>query len=213
MSIIDLVSNTTFMLIVCVLIICIVALVVMSFKPETRVELLRPRDSRGKILRVVEENDLGLTCKKTSGIVHRFIKAGRGWTFNVRGKMITKFFGMEGRAYTGIIKGDEIVNVSVPNFLKWVWGEKFYNAIPEKQKSSIETDIYGITVEVQRVNEDELGLPSLRADDVNDEDESIMIRRFARGAQASKQGSYINYFASGLIGALLMYLAVTQGWF
>jgi len=187
--------------------------IVISLKPEKRVELLRPRDSRGRVLPVVEETDLGLTCKKTGGVTHRFIKAGRGWTFNVRGKMITKFFGMEGRAYTGIIKGDEIVNVSIAEFLKWTWGPKFYEAIPEQQRQSVETDVQGITVEVQRVNEDEFGLPTLRSDDVHDEDESVMIRRFAKGAQESKPGSYINYVATGLIGALIMYMAVSQGWF
>jgi len=213
MSIIDIFSSTIFMLAIVMVILGAAVAVVLSIRPEKRVELLRPRDSRGRILPIVEETDLGLTCKRTGGVTHRFIKAGRGWIFNVRGKMITKFFGIEGRAYTGMVRGDEVVNVSISELLKWAWGEKFYAAIPVQQKQAIETDVYGITIEVQRIDEDEFGLPTLRADDVNDEDESVMIRRFAKGAQDAKPASYVNYVATGLIGALLMYMAMGQGWF
>lgn len=213
MSIVDIFGSTAFMLMVVIIIMGGGAVLVTSLKPEKRVELLRPRDSRGKILTVVEETDIGLTCKPSGGVTYRFIKAGRGWTYSVRGKMITKFFGIEGTAYTGIIKGDDIVNVSVSEFLRFVWHDKFYDAIPAQQRQAIESDVHGITIEVQKIDEDSLGLPTLRPVDIHDEDESVMIRRFVKGAQNIKPGSYMNYVATGLIGALLMYLAIKQGWF
>lgn len=187
--------------------------VVIYIRPEKRVELLRPRDSRGKVLTVIQETDIGLTCKGVKGVVHRFIKAGRGWTFNVNGKMITKFFGIEGSAYTGLIRGDDIVRVSVPEFLKHTWGPKFYDAIPTQQKQAIETDVEGITIEALRIDEEEAQLPRLRSADVFDEDESIMIRRFAKGVQEKGPVSFVNYVISTGVGALLMYMAIGQGWF
>lgn len=213
MSIMDIFGSTAFMLMVVIVVIGAGAILVMSIKPEKRVELLRPRDSRGKILAVVEETDIGLTCRESGGVTYRFIKAGRGWTYNVRGKMITKFFGIEGTAYTGITRGNETETVSVSKFLRWIWKDKFYDQIPDKQKQAIETDVYGITIELQKIDEDALGLPTLRPVDIHDEDEGVMIRRFAKGAQDNKPESYMNFVATGLIGALLMYLAIGQGWF
>lgn len=213
MSIFDIFGSTTFVLILTIIIFVGIAYFVMYIRPEKRVELLRPRDSRGRVLKVTQETDLGLTCKRVGGVVHRFIKAGRGWTFNINGKMVTKFFGIEGRAYTGIIKGDDIVNVPVSEFLKHTWGPEFYSAIPARQKQAVETDVHGITIEVQRIDEDALGLPTLHADDIHDEGDNTMLRRFARSAREGTPGSYIYYVVCMLVGALTMYLAIGKGWF
>jgi len=182
------------------------------FRPRKVVELLRPRDSRGVRLRVAQETDLGLICKKRGGVVHRFIKRGRGWTFNEGGRMLTKFFGIEGTAYTGIARGDEIVNVSVPQYLKFLWGDKFYESIPEKQRQAVEQDIIGITVSIDKVDEEREGLPTLTADDINDEGDSVVLGKLAQAAtKVDAKKTFTNNIIWLSLGALIMYFLVTRG--
>ena len=182
------------------------------FRPEKRVELLRPRDSRGQVLRVSQETDLGLMCKKVKGVTHRFIKVGRGWTFSLGGKMVTKFFGIEGKAYTGIPRDSGPVEVPVSEYLKWLWGEKFYNVIPEEQRRTVETEAVGIIVAIDPIEEEEHNLPTISADDIHDQDDNVMLGRLARssGDRAGPR-SILNYVLAFTLGLASMFFLVTKG--
>jgi len=182
-------------------------------RPIKVVELLRPRDSRGMTLKVVKETDLGLTCKKAGGVVYRFIKRGRGWTFNKGGRMMTKFFGVEGTAYTGVAKGNVIEQVPVAAYLEELWGKEFYEKIPEKQKKAVERDVVGVTIEVGKIDAEREGLPPLTANDLNDEGDSFVLEKIA---QSARTATLRKNLAGNLIwlalGALLMFMATAKGW-
>jgi len=137
-------------------------------KPRKEVMFLRPRDKRGERMLVTRETDISLVCDRTVP-VHRFIKAGPGYTFDEGGKPVTRFFGVEGTAYTTVFAGDEELKVPVPDFLKAAWGKKVYNALPKKLKDRIEKDRFGVTIEPTKIEEEKYGLPTLTADDINDE--------------------------------------------
>jgi len=86
---------------------------ILSKKPSKEVLLLRPRDKRGLKIPVVKETDIGLICKTIKGIARRYIKMGCAWTFTMGGKVVTRFFGIEGTGYTAIVKGGTKVRVSL----------------------------------------------------------------------------------------------------
>ena len=135
-------------------VVLVIPIMVMRYKPVKKVELLRPRDRRGQTLTVNRETDLGVECKKSGDFIYRFIKAGPSWVFNQGGRQITKFFGIEGTAYTGIPKGDDITLSSISELLRFIWGDKFYDAIPSKQKDAVEKDKWGITINVEKIEEE-----------------------------------------------------------
>lgn len=190
----------------------IIPLLMLYFKPTKKVELLRPRDRRGQTLSVSRETDLALECKKSKGVIYRFIKAGPSWVFNQSGKMVTKFFGMEGTAYTGMMKGNAMVNVPVKEYLEFLWGDKFYNAIPDDQKRKVETDVWGITVEIGKIKEEDYDLTTLTAADIDDEGDTSVLRRIAKAAEPSKKGQFYQFLVGTLLGGSLVFFLMTQGY-
>ena len=185
--------------------------VIIFIKPTKKVLLLRPRDRRGKSLSVTQETDLGLVCKASKGVTHRFIKVGPSWVFHEAGRMITRFLGLEGTAYTAIVKGDELVNVSIKDFLIFLWDEAFYDAIPKVQRDKVETDVIGVTIRVQKIDEEETGLNPLTADDINDENDNIVLSKIAEPQKASTSQSIINNIIWLVMGALSMFFIVSRG--
>lgn len=185
--------------------------VILFIKPTKKVLLLRPRDRRGQSLSVVQETDLGLVCKPIKKVTHRFIKVGPSWVFHETGRMVTRFLGLEGTAYTALAKGDDIVNISIKEFLEFLWGKEFYGAIPEVQKSKVETDVIGITIKVQKIDEEEAGLNPLTADDINDENDNIVLSKIAEPQKTDLSQSIIKNLMWLMLGALSMYFITTRG--
>ena len=117
--------------------------------PIKQILHLRPRDRRGQQMVIDNETDLGVVCKKVKGDTYRFIKRGSGWVFNIGGRMVTRFFGVEGSAYTSYAAhGNEFEKVSVEDYLRFIWDDKFYDTIPESQRKIVENDKIGLTVEI-----------------------------------------------------------------
>jgi len=125
--------------------------------------------------------------------------------------MITRFLGLEGTAYTAIVKGDELVNVSIKDFLIFLWDEAFYDAIPKVQRDKVETDVIGVTIRVQKIDEEETGLNPLTADDINDENDNIVLSKIAEPQKASTSQSIINNIIWLVMGALSMFFIVSRG--
>lgn len=186
--------------------------VLIFIKPTKKVMLLRPRDHRGKSLSIRQETDIGLACKAIKGVTHRFIKIGPSWVFHEGGRMITRFFGIEGTAYTALARGDAIVNVSVKEYLEFLWGEKFYKAIPEAQQTKVETDVIGITIKISEIDEDEKGLPTLTSSDINDEDDNLILSKIAKPQKQKTSQAIMNTIINFALGAALMYFIVKQGY-
>jgi len=87
-------------IIVCLLILFMTLLIIKRMKPGREVMYLRERDRRGQRFIITEETAKSITCGSKRGLTKRFWKWGGSYVFNEHGKMITRFFGKEGTAYT-----------------------------------------------------------------------------------------------------------------
>jgi len=185
----------------------------LKIKPVKQVELLRPRDRRGKTLSVAKETDLMLECKKINNVVYRFIKAGSSYVFSKSGRMVTKFFAMEGTAYTAMARGDELVKISVAEFLQGLWGKSFYDAIPSPQKKKVEQDVVGITIEVDPIDIDEHELASLKSTDLDTEGDSIVLEKLAKTQKPSTKQNIYQFMVGAAVMASLIFFLMIKGWF
>lgn len=177
-------------------------------KPITQVEQLRPRDRRFEIMTVNTETDLSLHCKKKGGAFWRFIKRGTAWVGNIGGRPITKFFGVEGRAFTTIFRDEEEVELSISEYLRDIWGEVFFNQIPEPNRRKLEN--IGLTVEpIQSFGDLDEGI---NAEQVNDEDERNILRGLAETAKSTTKQDIYKAAIPFLLGAFFMYFIVTRGY-
>ena len=200
-------------LIVLSLVCCAIIIYVLAFiKPTKKVLLLRHRDRRGKTLNVTQETEIGLLCKAIKGVTYRFFKFGPSFVFQEGGHMVTRFFGVEGTAYTGVARSTGEENISVKDFLIFLWGEPFYKGIPLVQRQKVEEDRVGITIEIDKVDEEENGLPTLTASDINDENEAIVLGKLTPKQKGSTSDSVIKTITTFLLGAAVMYFAVTKGY-
>lgn len=207
------ISQNLIFIIAAVAIFSIVPFMIKKFKPENKVDLLRPRDRRGKSLTIARETDLGIECKKTANYIYRFIKAGPAWVFSQGGKMVTKFFAIEGTAYTATVKGDTMVETPVSDYLKFLWGEQFYDSIPAPQKRAVETDVMGITVEIEPIDPEEYGLKTLTAADLDDEGDSIVLNKISRVQKPSTKRDLYQFAVGAAMSAAIILFLMVKGWF
>ncbi len=187
---------------------------VMGRLPKKEVLHLRPRDKRGESLTISDETDLGLICKKKrGGGVNRYIKRGSGWVFNEAGRMVTRFFGIEGSAYTAYAKeGNEITDITIPQYLRFLWTDKFYEMVPAEKRRAIESDVIGMTIAPKAVNYEAEDLPHLTTDMINDEDDSRMLQKFVESNQPKTSADMMRLIFAALLGAFAMYFIVKQGY-
>ena len=185
---------------------------ILFLKPTKKVLLLRPRDRRGKELKVIQETEIGLFCKGVKDVTYRFFKFGPSWIFNKGGRMTTQFFGIEGTAYIGLVRDVGEVKVSVKELLEFLWGEEFYAGIPQTQRTKVETDVLGITIEIDKVDEEEAGLPVLTASDINDENENVVLGKLTPKKKGSTGDTIMKTVMAFLLGAFLMYFVRGQGY-
>ena len=205
-------SNPIVIVMVPLICVMVVVYVMVFIKPIKKVLLLRPRDRRGTSLLITQETDIGLICKSVKGVSHRFFKFGPAWVFHEGGRMVTRFFGIEGTAYTAIVRDGKEVNVSVKEFLIFLWGEKFYKGIPQVQRDKVETDVVGLTIQVDKVDEEENDLLPLTASDINDENESVVLSKLAEPQKARTSDTVIKTIVNVLLGAALAYFVIKQGY-
>lgn len=189
-----------------------VGYVLLFIKPTKKVLLLRPRDHRGKTLSIIQETDLALTCKAIKNVTHWFIKYGASWVFNEGGRMITRFFGVEGTAYTTIASIPNSIDVSVAEFLEALWGSNFYTAIPDRQKKMVEEDRVGITIRFKKLDAEAENLPTLTASDINDENEQNVLNKLTKPMKGSTSKTIMESITMLIVGAGLMYFIVKQGY-
>lgn len=150
---------------------------------QKQVLFLRPRDKRGERLDITRETDRSVLCEKSTP-VHRFIKIGSGWNIKDKGRTSTVFLGLEGSAYTAMIKEEKELKLSTEEFLRTLWGNKIYENMPDKMRDAVEKDQYGVTIEPLKIDTEALGLEKLSSDDVNDESDAVVLSRLSNRGQA-----------------------------
>ncbi len=194
-----------------IVVICVAGYILYSIRPIKQILLLRPRDKRGVQVPVVKETDATLECKEIGGVARTFIKAGCAWTFTIGRQVVTRFLGIEGTGYTAIIRNKIKETVSLEEALRSIWGSKFYDAVPVRQRNIVEKHKWGLTVEVEPIPVDDL-MRQIPSDVIDEASENIILERFA-GKMKTSATTQIYQFAMGAItGALLIFVAVTQGW-
>jgi len=176
--------------------------------PSKEVLLLRPRDMRGLHVPVTKETDIGLTCKKVKGVPRAFLKAGPAWTFAKGGKITTRFLGIEGTAYTAVVKSGKKIISTLAETVHLLWGDDFYSKIPKKQKDQIEKTKWGVTVEVEKVRKDD----DTRSTDIHQDDDETVLSAIAKVQKSTKKAEIYQFLIGLAIGLLGMYLIIGQGW-
>lgn len=181
-------------------------------KKKKEVLLLRPRDHRGADLSVKRESDVGLKCNKYEGIEYLIFKHGPGWSF----ANVDRFLAVEGTPMTTYIsEDDEIVEVSVPEFLKFAWGdEKLYNRLPSELKDPLEGK-WAATVTVKPEKLDPaLKLDPLQAMSILREHNVDMMEDFAQ-AEPKKDTvkEMMKFWLPAVAGFLAGIVAQLKGWF
>jgi len=160
-----------------------ILMLVIRAKPRKEVLFLRPRDRRGERIPITRETSTSAWCEKHNPIA-RFIKLGPGYVFTEGGKAVTRFWGIEGTAYTALVEEGRELKLSVKEYLQALWGDKFYDKIPKEQKEAIESDVVGITVEPKPV-EERFDVPPRSEEFLNDEDDAVILTRIAKAQQQS----------------------------
>jgi len=151
-------------------------------KVTKEVMFMRPRDKRGEKMNITRETDRSILCEQTNP-VHRFIKIGPAWTFKDGGHTSYRFLGIEGSAYTAMLKEAATIKLTVREYLLTLWGSKIYDALPTKMRDAVEKDEIGITIEPEKINPDDYGLEAMSPDDVNDEGDATILNRLAKFGQ------------------------------
>lgn len=118
--------------------------------PSKKLEtlLLSPEDHRGKTLIGEQETDVGVKCRPYQGIEYRIFKHGPAWSF----PGVDRFLAIEGTPITTYVNQDnETVKCSVPEFLKFAWGDpRFYDKLQPEHRAALEGK-WAATVTVEPV--------------------------------------------------------------
>jgi len=178
-------------------------------RPRKEVLFLRPRDRRGERLIITKETDRSIVCGR-SNPVKRFIKIGPGYAFNEGGKMVTRFWGIEGLAYTAGLEGDDPVKMSIPEYLRVVWGKRFYESVPPKQRAAIERDHIGVIIEPVPIKPP--GFRHLTSEDIDDEADAVILSRIAKATTISTKREFYQLMVGVIIGIGLAALMLRLGW-
>lgn len=172
------------------------------------VMLLRPNDNRYTTLPVDRETDEGVYCKKVEGIQYRFYKTGPGWT-----EKMVRFLGVEGTPLISYIKSRKAVVTTVSEFLRFKWGDKPYDKLPDSLRKPLEKGT-GIIVNIDPlIPEKEFKLDRVMADAILAESDRANLDEFGKGTP-KKEG--MKEFATDafklLTGAFAMYFLIKQGY-
>lgn len=164
-------------------------------KPITEVMYCRDRDRRGQKLVVTEETAHSLRVERKGLLTFRsrhtplrFIKLAGAYVFTEGGKMVTRFFGKEGTAYTWRLEGNEEIKVGpLPELLKGIWGDKFYLEIPRGQRDAVEDENVYVTVKIGEGLTPE-GFSAIKEEDITHEEETRAARTLGTGIQEKTAG-------------------------
>ncbi len=191
-------------------------------KPAREVMYLRERDRRGERLSIEEETAPSLSCKKRKGASLKFFKYGGSYVFSEGGKMVTRFFGKEGTAYTYKFQGAEgngeevtavkIGSGSLEDALIHVWGEDFYKEVPDAQKKLVENSKVYVTVDLESGLTPE-GYTPISEEDINEEQDREAAKIFSKGLGATSKQQLYQGMLWAALGGLLIFVLYNVGVF
>ena len=177
-------------------------------KTSKSIDVLRPRDKRAFTMPIIAETEISLRCPKKDGVYWRFYKTGPGWTFP---KGVTKFFGIEGTAYTAVLRNDKPVTMRLSQALQTLWGIDEYKKIPSQLRDIIEKHGFGVTISPEKIpDEDKTG--GLSAANVDDENDQKAMDRLAKAMKDKGKIDYTHVLLGFLGGIVIAWIAVSMHW-
>lgn len=175
-----------------------------------------PGDHRFIDLSIDEETSVSLQCKKIKGMpIQRFFKLHPGFTGIVGRflkKPITRYLGIEGTAYTWKIKSGRWEKLgSLGDALKSIWGEDFFNTLPERQLKMMDESRIQVTVDLDEAPLTPEGMRSISEEDIKQEEDRRASKTFWEEHGSQMKGFFINVFLAGGTGFGIALLLVMIG--
>lgn len=156
-------------------------------------------------LGIEEETSISIECEKTKGMPpQRFFKLHPGFT-GIVGKFlkkpITRYFGMEGTAYTWRIdQGSWHKLGTLAAAVRSVWGEDFYRTVPDNQKDLLEKSKINVTVGLEKAPLTPAGMRSISEEDIKQEEDRKASQTFWEEHAGAVKGWIVNMILAGGTG-------------
>jgi hypothetical protein len=174
--------------------------------------LIRPGEKRALEIPVIKETAHWLYCKTVEDVPRKFYKVAPGYVF----PNVTKFFAIEGIGYTADVKTPENRSpepTTIDKALRILWGDEKYEKMPKSNRKLVEDCRWGLTIAVEAYEGEDL--PSISSEALREKDDEAILKILAEdaNAQQKKGGFDFQQILIGVaIGALIVYIAVNQGW-
>lgn len=167
-------------------------------------------------LSIDEETSISIQCKKVKGMpVQRFFKLHPGFTGIVGRflkKPVTRYLGIEGTAYTWLIKSGRWIKLGgLGDALKTVWGDEFYSTLPDRQSKMINESRIQVTVGLDEAPLTPEGMRSISEEDIKQEEDRKASKTFWEEHGTQMKGFLINVFLAGGTGFGIALLLVMIG--
>lgn len=189
-----------------ILFVLIGLLIGLLFKPKARNQVMKilTRDRRFIDFDVLEETAFAVDCEVKEGFPpQRFIKLSPGYSGRVGRflkKVVTRFIGKEGTAYTWETeKGTKKIG-SLAKALKHLWGDETYNRIPQEQREGLEKSKVWVTVDLKEGITPK-GMKSVSEEDLKREEDRKAAQTFWEGKRMSEKTAWIQWmfiFVAGM---------------
>ena len=183
-------------------------------KPVREIMYIRERDRRGRRLPIKFETARTLEVRVRGLNPMRFFKWGGAYVFHEGGRMVTRYFGKEGTAYTWKLEdGKWKILGTLYDGLVAVLGEDFVQKLRDDIKAKLRSSKVYVTVDLEEGTTPEgLKYPTLREEDIYDEQDrqaaSILVERMRVSAKRELYQGLLWL----CVGAMLVLLAVQLGW-
>lgn len=166
---------------------------------------LIPREHRFVDFSIQEETAISLDCKEKKGYPpHKFLKIGPGFVGKV-GRFVkrssTRWLGKEGTAYTWETENDKYTEIpgGLAAALKTVWGEEFYNEIPEAARLQLEENKILVTVDLS-TGLTPAGMRSISEEDIKRETDRKAAENLWEAKKQVQRGQLLNYMIWAVAG-------------
>jgi hypothetical protein len=172
------------------------------------IDVLRPRDKRAFTMPITAETEIAIQCPKKEGTHWRFYKSGPGWTFP---NGAVKFHGIEGTAYTAVVKNDKPVTMKLQEALRVLWGDDAYDKTPPKLKEIVEKHQMGVTIYPEKIPEEDKAT-SLSAANIDDENDEKVLTHVAKKMQSKGKMDWMTFLQGAAIGLAVCYILTNMHW-
>ena len=174
--------------------------------------LIRPGEKRALEIPVLKETAHWLYCKTVEDVPRKFYKVAPGYVF----PNVTKFFAIEGIGYTADIRTPTNTApepTTIDKALRICWGDDKYEKMPKTNRKLVEDTRWGLTISIEAYEGEDM--PSISSEALREKDDEAILKILAEDAlEQQKKGKFdFQQILIGMaIGALIVYIAVNQGW-